>query len=93
MLFDGIKLSEGSSVQNLVVASGTAFPALPNEGELFYRTDGANAGLYVHNGTTWALVGANTSAVASVNGMTGTVTIPAYVLPVATAISATVIFT
>ena len=53
MLFDGIKLVEGSEVQNLVVDSGTAFPANPDVGELFYRTDALSEGLYTHNGTEW----------------------------------------
>lgn len=53
MLFDGIKLVEGSEVQNLVVDSGTSFPGLSSEGELFYRTDGGNESLYVYNGTDW----------------------------------------
>jgi hypothetical protein len=53
MLFDGIKLVEGSEVQNLVVDSGSSFPASPNEGELFYRNDGGNESLYVYDGASW----------------------------------------
>ena len=53
MLFDGIKLVEGSEIQNMVVDVGPAFPANPDEGELFYRNDGVNEGLYVYNGSTW----------------------------------------
>jgi hypothetical protein len=53
MLFDGIKLVEGSEFQNLVVDAGTSFPASPNPGEMFYRTDAPNIGLYVYDGSTW----------------------------------------
>ncbi len=53
MRFDGLTLLEGSSVKNLVVASGTQFPANPDTGELFVRTDAANAGLYVYQNTSW----------------------------------------
>ena len=53
MLFDSIKFVEGSEVQNLVVNSGTSLPANPVRGELFYRTDALNEGLYVYNGTDW----------------------------------------
>jgi hypothetical protein len=53
MLFDGIKLIEGSEVQNLVVDSGTSFPANPDQGELFFRTDALNIGLYVYDGAGW----------------------------------------
>lgn len=57
MLFDGIKLVEGSEVQNLVVDAGTAFPSLPNDGELFYMLQGGAAtnGLYVYEtaSTSW----------------------------------------
>lgn len=53
MLFDGIRLVEGSEVQNLVVDTGPSFPATPSEGELFYRNDGTNEGLYVYDGSLW----------------------------------------
>ena len=53
MLFDGIKLVEGSEFQNLVVDTGSTFPASPAEGEMFYRNDGANEGLYLFNGSDW----------------------------------------
>lgn len=53
MLFDGIKLVEGSEFQNLVVDTGSSFPSLPAEGEMFYRNDGANEGLYVYDGADW----------------------------------------
>lgn len=54
MIYDGIKLIEGSAVQNLVIATGTAFPSSPDEGELFVRTDVGNAGLYVYQSATWS---------------------------------------
>lgn len=53
MLFDGIKLVEGSEFLNLVVDSGSSFPLIPSEGELFYRNDGSNEGLYIYNGSSW----------------------------------------
>jgi len=57
MLFDGIKLVEGSEVQNLVVDTGSVFPASPNDGELFYINntgDGNDIGLYVYSETDTA---------------------------------------
>ena len=67
MLFDGIKLVEGSEVQNLVVDTGSAFPASPNLGELFYLNGlaGGTAGFYVYDGSTWELqLNSNTSVAA-----------------------------
>ena len=51
----GIQLTEGSNVENLTVASGTAFPSNPNEGELFFRSDTAvtDKGLYLYVGGNW----------------------------------------
>ena len=63
MYFDGINLAEGSVVTNLTVASGSSFPASSSIGELFYLT-GANAGLYLYNGSQWVDFAAE-SAVAS----------------------------
>lgn len=52
MLIDGINLVEGSKVVNLTVDSGIAFPASPDTGELFYRSDEST--LYVYDGAGWA---------------------------------------
>jgi hypothetical protein len=54
----GVDLAEGSQITNTVVAHGTTFPASPDVGELFYRNTGVPAvdGLYVYNGTSWAVV-------------------------------------
>lgn len=51
----GAQLAEGSAFTNLTVASGTAFPAQPNSGELFYRidTDPRVIGLYVYINGAW----------------------------------------
>lgn len=51
----GVALQEGSSITNLTVASGTSFPADPNEGELFYRSDVSASvkGLYLYIGGAW----------------------------------------
>lgn len=54
MIYDGIKLIEGSAMQNLVIATGTSFPSNPDEGELFVRTDAGNAGLYVYQSAVWS---------------------------------------
>lgn len=54
MIIDRPQVSEGSVIVNATVASGTAFPANPNEGELFYLTTGG-VGLYFYNGA-WTLV-------------------------------------
>jgi hypothetical protein len=40
-----------------VVGSGTVFPGTPNTGDMFVRTDLANA-LYFFNGSSWVTVGA-----------------------------------
>ena len=45
MYFDGLNLTNGSSITNLVVDSGSVFPTDRQLGELFYFT-GANPGLY-----------------------------------------------
>lgn len=51
----GIQVEEGSSISNLTVASGTAFPNLPSSGELFYRSDvdPQVIGLYVYIASAW----------------------------------------
>ena len=46
----GMEIAEGTSIKNITVASGTAFPDNPNAGELFYRTDLND--LYVYT-TSW----------------------------------------
>lgn len=57
MLSDGLQLLGASTATNFSIENGAALPGSGNIGELFYRT-GAGAGLYVFNGTTWALVSA-----------------------------------
>jgi len=56
MLYDSIQLFEGSKLINVVVDSGTSFPANANAGELFYRT--TNNTLYIYSGTEWTEIGA-----------------------------------
>lgn len=51
MLIDDPRIVEGSVIHNLTPPSGVEFPANPNAGELFYRTD-QNA-LYFYRGTEW----------------------------------------
>jgi hypothetical protein len=60
MRIDGIQLTQGSSISNLVVASGTlSFPSNPDEGELFFRTDSSETirGLYVYVNGNWDRIG------------------------------------
>jgi len=47
----GVDLAEGSEILNSVIASGSAFPSLPDVGELFFLNAGVPAtdGLYVYN--------------------------------------------
>lgn len=51
MKIDSIQLSEGSTLTNLVVDSGTSFPSNPDLGELFYKTDDDR--LYAYTGSAW----------------------------------------
>jgi len=55
MRIDGIELREGSKITNLQVASGTAFPDNPGDGETFYRNDVSDdvSGLYVYRHGGW----------------------------------------
>ena len=61
MLYDGLTLAEGTAVANMTIASGTTNPTNPSTGELFYRTDSPNEGLYVYTGTAWTAVGSTAS--------------------------------
>ena len=58
MKIDGIQLSEGSSISNAVIASGTAFPGSPNTGELFFRSDSDPTiyGMYIYMDSAWERV-------------------------------------
>lgn len=55
MKFHGVQIQEGSSISNLTVASGTAFPVTPNDAEVFFRTDSdiRVRGLYVYVSGVW----------------------------------------
>lgn len=58
MLSDGLRLVGTSIATNFAIESDETLPASGNTaGKLFYRT-GVGAGLYVYNGTAWALVSA-----------------------------------
>jgi hypothetical protein len=72
MKIDGISLIEGASVSNFSVVTGTSYPSNPNAGELFFRTDSPNVGLYVHDGSTWGYV--STASSTAWSGITGTPT-------------------
>jgi hypothetical protein len=74
MKIDGIQLSQGSDITNLVSDHGTSFPGSPDVGELFYRSD-LNV-LYVYNGTTWQTTsgGGGVSSVDVSGGTTGLTT-------------------
>lgn len=56
MLIDGLVLAEGSEVTNLVVNTGSIFPSIPDQGELFYLNIAQEffpIGLYFYSGTQW----------------------------------------
>lgn len=59
----GAQLAEGSAISNLSTPTGTAFPTLPNPGELFYRTDADTriVGMYVYIDGTWVRIASNAS--------------------------------
>lgn len=65
----GVRLQEGTSIQNLTVASGTEFPSLPNDGELFYRSDSDKrlTGLYIYISDGWNRL-ASSDALTAPNG-------------------------
>jgi|GEM_PF-3144960 len=70
----GFDMADGSTLTNLVVASGNEFPP-GTEGELFYRNDGANEGMYVYDGEEWVQLGASAApAGALLSELTGDVT-------------------
>ena len=74
MLNDGLTLMDGSSVQNLKIASGTTFPASPLDGQNFRltATSGAYApGQYWYNAATSAWVTGDISAVTAGAGLLG----------------------
>ena len=57
MLFNSIKLVQGSEVQNLVIDTGLDFPLSASEGQLFFIKDGGSIaeGLYVYDGGNWLM--------------------------------------
>ena len=59
MLFDSVSISEGGSIVNATIASGSSFPTSPSTGELFFRTDAPNTGLYVYTGSEWSQAGSS----------------------------------
>ncbi len=67
MLFDSVSISEGGSITNATIASGSSFPSNPNTGELFFRNDSPNDGLHVYTGTEWTLVGTGLVSFDSLN--------------------------
>jgi hypothetical protein len=60
----GLSLAEGSEIQNITVPTGTSYPAQPNAGELFFRTDLGE--LYYHDGTSW---NSTSSSALNLNGL------------------------
>lgn len=67
MLLDGLQMIEGSSAENLTVKSGTAFPSLPNAGELFFRTDIDGGTLHLYSNTEWVNLAATGGGGGSAN--------------------------
>lgn len=55
MLTDTVTLLDGSIADNLAIKSGDTLPT-GVVGEVFYKT-GVDAGLYVHDGSDWAITG------------------------------------
>lgn len=55
MLYDSIQLFEGSKLLNVVVDSGSSFPANPNSGELFFNT--STSALHIYTGSSWLKIG------------------------------------
>lgn len=74
MRIDGIKLLEGSVLSNATIDSGTTFPSIPDQGELFFRTD-ANA-FYFYDGTDWVKISDATTPTPFLPLAGGTVTGP-----------------
>lgn len=74
MRIDGIKLLEGSVLSNATIDSGTTFPSIPDQGELFFRTD-ANA-FYFYDGTDWVKMSDATTPTPFLPLAGGTVTGP-----------------
>lgn len=66
MLNDSIQLLDGASIDNLVVASGTAFPGSVQAGEMFFRTD--TSSMYIWTGVSWQIVGAGSPPSAGTEG-------------------------
>ena len=62
MRIDGIQLTEGSNFRNATIDGGTGFPAMPNPGELYFRTD-ANA-LFARNNANWVELAAQSTITA-----------------------------
>lgn len=54
MRIDGLEISEGASLTNLVAPKGGSFPGSPDAGELFFRTPAEE--LFVHRNGTWEKV-------------------------------------
>jgi hypothetical protein len=70
MIYDSINLLEGSNITNLTAPTGTAYPSNANAGEIFFRTDSPNVGLYTYSGTAWVSAGSGggSSAWSSITG-------------------------
>jgi hypothetical protein len=73
MFFDSIQIAEGGAISNMVVASGTSFPAQANPGELFFHT--SDNKMYLYNGASWVSMADTSSVVTSVASRTGAITL------------------
>ena len=54
MQVGNLELTEGASIKNLTIPSGTSFPANGNLGELFILLP--SKVLHIHNGEEWAII-------------------------------------
>jgi hypothetical protein len=64
MLYDGMKILEGSEIVNATVGSGTSFPNSPATGQMFFRSDSSK--MFIYNGTQWSEIPIASSSAGSV---------------------------
>lgn len=63
MQTDTLSLQEGSEIVNITVERGTADPANPNDGQLFFRTDLDQLSVYSEAQVAWLPLGQSTPSV------------------------------
>ena len=69
MLIDGLKLTDTSVAENLIIQSGDDLPLTNlNKGELFFLN---NVGLHVYNGDEWEKAGSGDAPAATWSDLSG----------------------